>query len=103
MVATMMVATAVPAMAGTSQLWHSGTIPGNFFYYTGYGIKSGESMFANPGDLVKVFMIDSANLSFYPVSGVEWVKKDFIAGTMKAACQNRGSTTITAHCYWGKP
>jgi hypothetical protein len=91
------------AAASTYITYHSNTIGPNTFIYTGLSTKDGNLMWANPGESIAIFLIDSSNNYFYYTYGSQTVIRYFSAATVKAACWNRMPTTIIATCQYRIP
>lgn len=65
---------------------------------TGFSYKKYNEIYEGNGSSLAIYFRDSNNNMLYATYGTSYVYKTISPGTLKAACWNRSSRSITARC-----
>lgn len=78
--------------------YHCDVVLANNAIITGLSYKNYNEMYEGNGASIAVYFRDSNNNSLYVTTGTSYVYKSITPGTLKAACWNRTTNSITARC-----
>ncbi|WP_124033408.1 hypothetical protein [Herpetosiphon llansteffanensis] len=104
LVATSMITAPSSAMAACSGVftprfrYHCDVILANNAIFTGFSYKKYNEIYEGNGSSVAIYFKDSNNNNLYTTYGSSYAFKIISPGTLKAACWNTSSNSITAKC-----